>query len=373
MENSEKTVLFLPFLQIPSGHHQVANALIYRLQKLDPTLKCEKRDILAFSYGGVEKLVSKTYIKWFSFFPQFYNKIYRKTVYKDPLKDKRYRMYELLFYPFMKKLIAEIHPDLIVCTHSLPAYILNLMKGRGEIQAPIMNVYTDFFVHRLWGVLNIDCHLVPNVQIKSFLIKKGVREEHIFVTGIPVHTNIKEQEKPLLSSSDDAITVLISGGNLGVGSIDGLIDDFLNYHKNNLKLIVLCGKNEELHKKLISLNNQQIQVHSFIESMERMNDLYDEVDAIVTKPGGVTVSECMFKRKPIFIYHALPGQEQINLENLKKEGLVFHLRKERVFEQISSVLGKKSMLQNYHRKVEEYHQEINGAIPEQIMMDFLSS
>ncbi|WP_019155810.1 MGDG synthase family glycosyltransferase [Robertmurraya massiliosenegalensis] len=371
MKNSKKTVLFLPFLQIASGHHQVANALMDRLQKLDPTLKCEKRDILAYSYGAIENLVSQIYIKWFSIFPQFYNKIYRNTVYKDLHNDKRFRLYELLFLPFMRKLIAEIHPDLIVCTHSLPAYALNLMKGRGEMQTPVVNVYTDFFVHRLWGVQYIDCHLVPSVQIKTFLMKKGVRDEQIFVTGIPVHNMIKKQEKPLMSSSSNLITVLISGGNLGVGAIDGLIEEFLNDPNKNLKLIVLCGKNEELYKKLISLNHQQIQVHSFIDKMERMNDLYDKVDAIVTKPGGVTISECMYKRKPIFIYHALPGQEQINLENLKKEGLVFHLKKEKVFEQIYSMLSKKSMLQNYHQIVEEYHQEINGAIPEQIMMEYL--
>lgn len=43
MGNYEKTVLFLPFLQIPSGHHQVANALIDSIERVNPALKCEKR------------------------------------------------------------------------------------------------------------------------------------------------------------------------------------------------------------------------------------------------------------------------------------------------------------------------------------------
>ena len=56
-----------------------------------------------------------------------------------------------------------------------------------------------------------------------------------------------------------------------------------------------------------------------------MNALYESVDAIITKPGGVTISECLYKKIPIFIYHELPGQEEVNLQNLKNWGLVYHL------------------------------------------------
>ena len=56
-----------------------------------------------------------------------------------------------------------------------------------------------------------------------------------------------------------------------------------------------------------------------------MNKLYDQVDAIITKPGGVTVSEALRKRLPIFVHSTLPGQEQINLHVLKSQKLVFEL------------------------------------------------
>jgi processive 1,2-diacylglycerol beta-glucosyltransferase len=62
-----------------------------------------------------------------------------------------------------------------------------------------------------------------------------------------------------------------------------------------------------------------------------MNDLYDQIDAILTKPGGVTISESLFKRKPIMIYDALPGQEEINLKQLKDLSLVFHLNKQKIY------------------------------------------
>ena len=49
-----------------------------------------------------------------------------------------------------------------------------------------------------------------------------------------------------------------------------------------------------------------------------MNELYSMADAIITKPGGVTISEALKKGLPIFIHSALPGQEEINLKLIKK-------------------------------------------------------
>ena len=51
----------------------------------------------------------------------------------------------------------------------------------------------------------------------------------------------------------------------------------------------------------------------------------DEVDAVVTKPGGVTVSELLHKRIPMFTIDCLPGQERINLQYLQRNGLIYHL------------------------------------------------
>ena len=43
-----------------------------------------------------------------------------------------------------------------------------------------------------------------------------------------------------------------------------------------------------------------------------MNVLYDKADAIITKPGGITITECLWKQVPIFVYEALPGPEEMN-------------------------------------------------------------
>lgn len=369
MKSNEKKVLFLPFLQIPSGHHQVSNNLMEIIQKLNSQVMCEKIDILSYSYGRVEKLISFIYLKWIRVFPQIYNLIYRNSVYKNIKKEKRYILYEVLFLHFMKKLLLEKNPDFIICTHSLPAYMCNYLKKKGELQVPVINVYTDYFIHQFWGIKHIDLHFVPTIRMKTFLLEKGISEDQIFVMGIPVHREIKRRPERRIKPLHKPLTLLVAGGNLGVGALNNVIDEFIRADIG--KLYVLCGKNQRLYERLKSLNHEHIIPYSYINCMSEMNALYDEVDAIITKPGGVTVSECLYKKIPIFIYDTLPGQEKINLHELKTQGLIFHLERENIRGQIFSILSEKNVMERYKKQLETYHSYLSEKGPADVLEELL--
>ncbi|MFS0883054.1 MGDG synthase family glycosyltransferase [Metabacillus niabensis] len=367
-----KKVLFLPFLQIPSGHHQAANSLIDGIRQIDPAIQCDKVDILSYSYGKMEKIISSIYLKWIHSFPQIYNSIYKTAVYKNIEVNKRYRLYELLFLTFMKKLLAEKQPDLIICTHALPSYMLNYLKQRHDLQIPIINVYTDYFIHSFWGIEQIDFHFVPTQQMKEYLIQRKINEDNIFITGIPTHPKIKKQLEPPEYKRNSLSTVLISGGNLGVGGLENLLHHLREIHsKPRIQFFVLCGKNRALYEKIKGLGTNYIIPYPYISCREKMNELYNQIDAILTKPGGMTISESLFKRRPIFIYDALPGQEQINLSQLKDAGLVFHLDKENIYEQILSILQNEESLHQYQNRIDNFHTHIHEKEPSEIISEIL--
>ncbi|WP_428911494.1 MGDG synthase family glycosyltransferase [Niallia sp. Krafla_26] len=372
MKKQSKSILFLPFLQIPSGHHQVANALIDGILEIDPAIKCHKVDILSFSYGNMEKVISYIYLKWIHSFPNIYNAIYRMSVYKKIETNKRYRLYEILFISFMRKLLIEKRPDLIVCTHALPAYMMNFLKDKIEFHIPVINVYTDYFIHRFWGLDHIDFHFVPSNEVKTFLEKRGINKEKIFVTGIPIHNKIKKINQIPKYDKKSRSTVLISGGNLGIGGLEHLLN-MIEERKSreHIQFYVLCGKNKKLYEKLKCLNKNDIIPFPYINCREKMNRLYDEIDAILTKPGGVTISESLFKRKPILIYDALPGQEEINLKQLEEVGLVFHLKTENMYEQILSILQDENKLTEYQNQVDHFHSHIHKKDPAQIITEII--
>src|SRR5699024_1732774 len=314
-------ILFMPLLRIPSGHHHVADSIKIQLNQSLGEFHCEKVEIVSHCYGHVETLISSIYLKWIHKFPGLYSQIYKNAAVKDIIGKKRFYLYEWLFLKKVQHCIEQTKPDLIICTHALPSYILERLKKRNLWSGPVINVYTDYFINNLWGKEGINYHFVPSPYVEKELLKRGIKPQQTFVTGIPIHPLFKPGKRPLIKKGK--FTVLISGGNMGAGSIQQLLNR-LN-PSGSVVYKVLCGKNKTLLQSIECLNNKHIIPLPYISQKEKMNQLYDEADAIITKPGGVTITECLRKRLPIFVYEALPGQEEINLHYLKSHALIYHL------------------------------------------------
>lgn len=356
----------MPFLQLPSGHHQVADAII---DSLDPSFHCEKIDILNYSYGKIEALVSSIYLKWIHLFPKTYSWIYKKSVFQQIEQDKNYRLYELLFKQFVHKLIFETNPHLIICSHALPSYMLNKLKEKKKLNIPVVNVYTDFFIHTFWGIRHIDYHFVAHANMKTYLLDKGVSEEKIFVTGIPVHP-LLQNESSRISQPANGLTCTIMGGSLGVGAIEELVGTLLQSKKITFQ--ILCGKNNRLYTKLKSLGHPRITPLRYISSREEMNELYEKTDLVITKPGGVTISECLMKRIPTFIYHALPGQEEINLDELLKMGLVVKLPHwDEIYDFEGLLLKEVKKLNQLYKNIDGFHAHLSPKTAGELVQEII--
>ncbi|GAC43319.1 UDP-N-acetylglucosamine:LPS N-acetylglucosamine transferase [Paenibacillus popilliae ATCC 14706] len=92
-----------------------------------------------------------------------------------------------------------------------------------------------------------------------------------------------------------------------------------------------------------------------------MNDLYNQADAVLAKPGGVTVSECLYKKVPILVYHALPGQEEINLLHLLHQQLIVYVKdwaKETMDKQIM-LLWNDTVMDRMTVQMNEYGRKIS--------------
>lgn len=356
-------VLLLPFLQMPSGHHQVADAVMDALHA-DGSFDCEKVDIFSYAYKHMEELTSKFYIKWIRYAPALYSALYERAAYKneEEFKSKRYPLYECIFLKPMERLIQEKNPELIFCTHALPSYLLNQLKIQGRISVPVINIYTDYFVNQLWGVEKIDAHFVPCSEVKEVLIGRQIENSRIFVTGIPIHSQLMEASS---IPSNRKYTVIVTGGSMGTGSLKSFIQTL--HPSGKVHYIVLCGKNKKLYQWVKGLSNRFIHAYPYIASKREMNSIYCAADAVITKPGGVTVSECLYKKLPIMIYHELPGQEQVNLRNLKNWGLVYQMEGWRdsvnVEFRILQMLENEEDRKKLDQKLNTYHQQLhNGSI-----------
>lgn len=179
-------------------------------------------------------------------------------------------------------------------------------------------------------------------------------EDKIFITGIPIHPAFKT-----LGCEIKQKNILISGGNMGTGSIRKLLHCLNPTGKVIYK--VLCGKNTKLFHYVSEMKNNYMEPIPYISSKEEMNRLYEEASAIITKPGGVTITECLWKRLPIIVYEALPGQEEFNLDFLKEEGFALHLEEWEHVDNLEAIILKqlrqqtaslRSRFQSFHQFIE---------------------
>ncbi|MED2941418.1 glycosyltransferase [Bacillus swezeyi] len=350
------TILIFPFLSISTGHHHVADSL--QAELILKSHRCEKIDIFSHAYRRLEKVSSAAYLKWIQYFPKIYSSVYHLLACGSHETKKRHIMYELIFLKNMQQIIEEKKPDIVFCTHALPSYLLNKLKAQYP-GMKVVNVYTDFFVNQIWGREHIDYHFAPIKDIKEQLIAEGVAEEKIFLTGIPVHRSYKTAEKSVRDEQKKPLyNMVITGGSMGVGGIFKLVRALSP--GGDVVYQILCGKNRKLYRYVKSLNNPLIKALPYIENKAEMNRLYAQASGIITKPGGVTISECIEKQLPAFIYHALPGQEEMNLSMLKKRNLIIELKHQKeqpIEEQLLAFLRSKEGLSRYQTNVNQYLQE----------------
>jgi len=339
-----------------TGHHTVADALISSLVKRVVNINCSKVDFFSYADKLLEKAFRLTYLTWIDHSPQTYDFLYRFFIYPSKF-SKHFNLLEIKFLNKMKELLDEERPDLIICTQAFPSFLISRLRSSGIDTPPVVNVYTDYFINKLWGMEGIDCHFVPDREIRTQLIENhGVNESRIIVTGIPVDECFIPRD---FSQPEPPYNILISGGSGGLGEIEDLIHSLPA--DNNYYFTLLCGKNKKLYKDIISLNKNNIRPLSYISSRETMNILYNQAHAIITKPGGVTLSEALHKRLPIFTHSSLPGQEEINKQYLLQKQLIYPLDLNvSITDQLNLFFGNEESWKTWHNKVNSYLEEIES-------------
>ncbi|WP_165887032.1 MGDG synthase family glycosyltransferase [Scopulibacillus darangshiensis] len=348
-------ILFLPLFKMPSGHHRVADAMIDMLKQRSPKIQCKKVDLLSYSSSGLEKAVSGLYLKWIHHTPGSYDWAYKHFAYTRSHHHCSFMGLERYFLFHLEKLMKREQPDLVVCTHGFPSLLMSRLKEKGRVHIPVINAYTDFFINDIWGRSGIDYHLVPNKAVKKRLVEHyHVEAPNIIVTGIPVHETFMTPSEAGRSRANKK--VLVAGGSSGLGDIVGLINQ--TSKDSAIQYTILCGKNQKLLDEIKGLQLPNVTALTYVSSREEMNMLYNEADAIVTKPGGVTISEALRKRLPIFIHSALPGQEFINLQYLEDKHLVYKLKTDESLEkQISEVFSNDIEIYKRERAIESFLSE----------------
>jgi processive 1,2-diacylglycerol beta-glucosyltransferase len=314
-----------------AGHVRAAQALERAFAEIGEETGEQREvhhfDILNYTNKVFRHLYSKAYIDLVNKMPEvpgwFYDKL------DKPWKNERRRLaLDKLNTRPLVKLLREQQPDLIVCTHFLPAEIVSWLKAKERLSSRQVIIVTDFDVHAMWLVHHYEHYFVAIEEARVYLEALGIPAAKITVSGIPIDpvfadVKNKREMRAKHGLAPDRTTILLSAGGFGVGSVDALIAALMPL-KHRAQVVAICGRNEELRKRLSKQaarlkDNATVLVKPFGYTNE-MDELMTASDIVLGKPGGLTTSEALAKGLVFAIVNPIPGQEERNSDHLLEAG-----------------------------------------------------
>lgn len=327
------------------GHNRAAKAMKDEIEKkcIDGEhITCEIIDSLKLINTTMDKIISSGYEKSAKYTPKAWGGVYKMSdaniVSKHEYKGN---LFNTLLASKLKKLLKERKPDLIIGTHPFPMIALSTLKKKYPYRnafnsffvPPLISVLTDYTAHSTYIQDEIDYYIAGDEYVKEVLISEGVDGDKIKPYGIPVEKSFLEhREKSVvleeLGLAPDKFTVLLMGGSFGAGNIKDTLKELLEIDRD-FQIIVITGRNETLKEKLEkSLEKHDIDKNiSILGFTQDMNDILSAVDIIVSKPGGLTTTECLLKELPMIIPYYIPGQEEENMDFLSNCGAALRTSK----------------------------------------------
>ena len=306
------------------GHAATADALSRALT--DRGVLCTVLDTYKFINPVLSETISKGYLISAFYTPKTSATVYRRAELMEKNDRNLFisKLINTILAKPLKEYIDSLKPDFIVCTHVFAALIANVMKAKGEINVPCAGIITDFTIHPFWqDVVNFEKIVIASELLAYQAIKKGIEQDKLMPVGIPIDSkfsakNNKREASIQLGIDPDKKTILLMGGSMGFGNITNNIRR-LDVPDIDYQVLVVCGNNKKTYNRAVNMKTKKdFHIFGYVNNIDVM---MDASDLIVTKPGGLTISEALSKKLPIIMVNPIPGQEDRNCEFLLNNGL----------------------------------------------------
>jgi processive 1,2-diacylglycerol beta-glucosyltransferase len=321
--------LLLISVSAGSGHVRAAQALAAAAEQAPGAPQATHLDAMQFVASGFRKAYTDGYLALINRYPDLWSYLHRKTdtTPHSATSQKLRRAVERLSSVALLRAVRRHDADAIVCTHFLPAELLLREQRQGRLACPIWLQVTDYDLHNMWLVPELAGYFAATPEVAYRMRAAGLAADRIHITGIPVMPGFSGPGDAALRRNRCAAhlgldvaraIVLMAGGAAGVGDLQSMVERVLG-QPGNFQLISVAGRNEAAKQALDALAAQHPGRLLSIGFTSEMHTLMAAADLVVTKPGGLTVSECLALGKPMLLVSPVPGQEQHNAGYLMEE------------------------------------------------------
>ena len=238
-----------------------------------------------------------------------------------------------------------------------------MLNKKGLTNTKIISVITDYVSHEMWlkDEKNIDAFVVSNDIVKKELIDKKIKPKKIYSYGIPISDGfqitdniIKIKNKYHINNGKKTF-LFFAGGSIGSSFSLKYLKKMLE-KEYDINIIFVCGKNEKLKRKAekyIKNNNyKNIVVLGF---SKEVNNLLNICDVVITKPGGLSITESLEMKKPMLLIPGNGGNEIYNARFVCRNGYGINCRTpKKLAKVVGNIINKKNILNNMKRKLNNY-------------------
>lgn len=307
-----------------NGHMRAAEAVIEGIRIKEPSAKIIHLDFGDFLSKRFNAIIKNIYSEIIKYIPKLWGRLYYETAKVQPRSKSQNFLSQLGRSDFLNY-IEVFKPDFIVCTYPTVSTILAQLRLEQLLQVPVITVITDYTVHSHWVHPGVDRYIVACAEVKESLVSWGIKAQCIHMTGIPVSPKFEGEVDrghiiTKLGLKTDLPTFLVMGGSYGVLKSAKRICKKLADSPVPVQAIIVCGKNKKLYLSLEEVIAQGRNPMMRFEFVDNVEELMSVSDLIITKAGGLTVSEALTKHLPLVIYKPIPGQEEENAHFVQRIG-----------------------------------------------------
>jgi processive 1,2-diacylglycerol beta-glucosyltransferase len=225
----------------------------------------------------------------------------------------------------LARYLAKERPDVVCCVHWTFTGTMSDLKIEGRTRVPCLTAITDYVSHGEWIHPQIDRYAVPHVVMRDGLLARGVPAERIIVSGMPIERKFQHALDRNVLAADLGlaagipVVLIMAGAYATLGRVGDVVRILARFPRP-IQAVVVCANARRLADQVraaAARSPHRFLVFGYVNNVE---ELMTVSDLLVSKAGGVTVSEALAKRLPMLLYGSIPGQEESNAQFLVEQG-----------------------------------------------------
>lgn len=325
-------------------HNSAAKAICERIELSGH--ECDFKDTFEYCSRTVYESVCDSYDEMSLHTPKVSGAGYR---YAKSNRNNKSAVYALNM-TYSKRIyndVLENNYDAIICTHVFPAQSVTHAKHKYGLNIPVYIVATDYSYCPFYDEIDVDKFFVSTKEVIQEYTDRGIPEEKIIPTGIPVANCFssfltRDEAREILGLPKDRFICLIMSDCMEHGNIYELIDKIIKKPLSQYDIIAITGNNHKLRCGILDkyYNYSNIctlgytnKVHLYMKSS----------DLIITAPDGHSSTEAMVCGVPLILTAPISGCETENYRLLTTLGIAIGGK-----ETDDAVFGFESILINKH-------------------------